>query len=448
VPSDRKDQDNMALLTTYYERPSSRYPEGRCFYIANDRQIWPQDDYPLKDPDGSAVDEPALHPLSWVIDPEDDRDMGLVEDLIDPVRGAQDCLNKISEWKNRCLVPKILAPINSIVNRPTDEPGQIVYYKPTGPNPPTWEQVPQIPQELFQFQQVLLGIMQSASSDTQLQAQANLAAQTVQAVIEQDQSRWQDFLASLAELHSRVARHCLTLVARHYSEERLLALQGPNGPDLTPGFRGKDLLSQTNVRVFPESLQAVSQQAVEQRATNWAQLGWISPTAAMRAINAGTTDGLLEAYMDDVGRMNTIIQRLKLGPDAVFNMPQRWDPYQPATDLETGQPMIDPETGQPVMGGYVPGWMPRKFDDADVQLEVLTAWMKGNEFQRQDPSIQEAAYQIFDALTNQQLEQQAKQQAQIQALAEQQGMNNAGKPQTDSKPMPSQPAVGGSQNGQ
>jgi hypothetical protein len=51
------------------------------------------------------------------------------------------------------------------------------------------------------------------------------------------------------------------------------------------------------------------------------------------------------------------------------------------------------------MGTFVPGWMPRKFDDADVQLEVLTAWMKGNEFSRCDPGMQEAAYQVFDALT-------------------------------------------------
>jgi hypothetical protein len=73
------------------------------------------------------------------------------------------------------------------------------------------------------------------------------------------------------------------------------------------------------VRVFPESLQAVTQQAVETRATNWATLGWISPTAAMRAINAGTTEGLLESYMDDVGRMNHIIQLIKQGPQVLFS---------------------------------------------------------------------------------------------------------------------------------
>jgi hypothetical protein len=63
------------------------------------------------------------------------------------------------------------------------------------------------------------------------------------------------------------------------------------------------------------------------------------------------------------------------------------------------------------MGTFVPGWMPRKFDDADVQLEVLTAWMKGNEFSRCDPGMQEAAYQVFDALTG------LKQQAQAEEAA-------------------------------
>jgi hypothetical protein len=441
VPSDRQDQENMVVVTTYIERPSSRRPNGRLLRIANDRIICPPEPYPLTNPAGETVDEPVLHPLSWTVDPDDDRDLGLVEDLIDPERGLQDCLNKISEWKNRSLIPQMTAPLGSKINR-TDEPGAVYYYPP-GSQPPQWEPTPRIPPELFQFYEVLQQLMRDLSADTQAQPDPNVAAALVQQIGELNQQRWQTFLADLAEWHSRVMRHCLTLVARHYSETRLIALQGANGPDLTPGFRGKDLLSQTNVRVFPESLQAISQQAVETRATNWFQLGVISATQMMRAINAGTTEGLLEGYMDDVGRMQHIINLIKQGPEVLFSEPTRWDPYAPSTDPNTGQPLLGPD-GVPVMGTFVPGWMPRKFDDPDVQLEVLVAWMKGNEFARCEPGMQEAAYQVFDALEQFKAQKQAQEAAQVQMMAEQQGMGNAGKPQL-AKPMPSQP--NGPQNG-
>jgi hypothetical protein len=101
----------MVIVTRYFERPSAKRPSGRLIYTANDRVICPPEPYPLTDPDGNVIDEPILHPLSWTVDPDDDRDQGLVEDLIDPERGIQDCLNKISEWKNLALNPQIDAPL-------------------------------------------------------------------------------------------------------------------------------------------------------------------------------------------------------------------------------------------------------------------------------------------------------------------------------------------------
>jgi hypothetical protein len=195
--------------------------------------ICPPEPYPLTDPDGNVIDEPILHPLSWTVDPDDDRDQGLVEDLIDPERGIQDCLNKISEWKNLALNPQIDAPLGSQVTA-NDEPGRINYFPP-GSQPPQVRPVPPIPPELFSFYNLLVQLMRDLAADSQAQPDPNVAAAAIQQVIELNQGRWQAFLADLAEWHSRVMRHCLTLVARHYSESRLIAIQGNNGPDLTPG---------------------------------------------------------------------------------------------------------------------------------------------------------------------------------------------------------------------
>ena len=56
------------------------------------------------------------------------------------------------------------------------------------------------------------------------------------------------FLGDLAEFHSRLGRRCLYLVQRHYTEPRLIKVQGLFGPDLTPGFMGADLMGQADVQ--------------------------------------------------------------------------------------------------------------------------------------------------------------------------------------------------------
>lgn len=448
LPTDRQETEDKVRVTEYLERPSEQNPDGRRLVIANKRVICKPSVYPLRDHEDKAVDEVLLHPLWWTTDEDDNRqEQGLVESLIDLQRGAQDCLNKITEWKNRALMPRMLAPRGSKINRNTEEPGGVVQYNPTGAQPPQWEVPAKIPPELFSFYQLLVQQMRDLAADTVAQADANLAAATVQAVVEQNEQRWQTFMADVADWWSGIGRHCLYLVARYYTEDRLLALQGSFGPDLEEGFRGADLLGQADVRVAPESLTLLTQEAVEQRATNWAQLGWITPTAAMRAIDSGTTDGLMQGYEDDVGRIWQVVALIKQGPDVLFSMPRRWDPYAPATIPGTTQPVVNPMTGQPQVGAFVPAWMPRRFDDPDVQIEVLVAWMKGNEFARLDPGMQEAAYAVYDALTQEQQRRQVQQAVQQTQMAQGLGMQNAAQPQLG-KPMPSLPAVQqGGQNG-
>jgi hypothetical protein len=67
-------------------------------------------------------DEPVLHRLSYTVNPEGD-DLGLVERLIDLMRTVNDCWNKLLEWKNRTLMPRMMAPRGADV-RTNDVPGR------------------------------------------------------------------------------------------------------------------------------------------------------------------------------------------------------------------------------------------------------------------------------------------------------------------------------------
>jgi hypothetical protein len=139
LPTEKR-SDKMARLTTYLERPCQKYPEGRRCFIANGRIVVdfreepdaPEDadwyePYPYTDANGVVCDEPVIHRISYTVNPEGD-DFGLVERLIDLMRTIDDCWNKLLEWKNRCLMPRLLAARGSNI-RTNDVPGGVDFYE-------------------------------------------------------------------------------------------------------------------------------------------------------------------------------------------------------------------------------------------------------------------------------------------------------------------------------
>lgn len=446
IPSDKYNTKNLAMVVEYYERPSARIPNGRKLCICNGRVIYPPEDYPVRTapsiehPEGQVLDEPILHRLVYTHDTESYRDLGLVWQLIDYQRTYQDCWNKLLEWKNRCLNPRMKAPIGSLIKDPDDEPGGIDWYKPTGGMQPEWEKPPAVPQELLQLRDDALTHMRAMAADEQFDAGPDVAAKTVQTVLETARARWAAFLGDLAEFDSRFMRHCLLLVARHYTEPRTISILDTRfGPYALDAFRGAQLMDQQDVIVLPSSIAVITREEQEQRVFDFADRLWISPQQAMAAINTGLWEGLIEDYELDKGRINRIIRKIKDG--TVFDLPTR--------------AQVDPTTGFPIIGPdgevlQVPGYMPDEQDDLVVWRTTLSNWMKTEEFERIDAGMQEVCRQMLRGIQMLEAQKQMREMEAQAAYAEQQGMDNASKPVRE-KPPPNQRKTmgpGGNQNNQ
>ena len=440
IPNDMKPDANMAIVCDYYERPCPKWPRGRWVTRCNGRVIvdarlidptaeyfW--QDYPLRDVDGEVIDECLLHRLVYSHDPDDDDDLGLTWQIADFELAAQDCINKMLEYKNRGLNLQMLAPSGSIITKPDDVPGAIRYYKrsPNGEKP-EWEDPPsaQILNALLQIFNLILEQMQAVAAFQDIQADPNVAAKTGQLAIEQARARWQAFIGDLAEWHSRLMRHCLVLVARYYNEPRMLKIRGRMGWESIEDFKGAQLMGQTNVRVFPGSLEYLSKSAVMNKVQFYAQMQWITGQQAMAAIERGQADALTQGYDLDVARINRIIQRIKDG--SVMDMPTK--PMKvPAIDPMTGAPAIGPDGQQLTIEQDIPGWMPDEWDDVPVWKENLAIWLKSDDYERSDPMAQEQGRLMWQALGDLEAKHAAEQAAQTQALANAQGMANAAAPQ-------------------
>jgi hypothetical protein len=207
--------------------------------LIDDTATTPWEPYPCMDADGNVIDEPAIHRISYTVNPDgDDTDWSSISSTLQ--RTINDCWNKLLEWKNRCLMPQMIGA-GRVDDRPSDDvPGAINYYRPTGGNKPEWERPPAVPRELFDMLELAITHMRAIAADIDVQPDPNLAAKTANAAIEQSQARWQSFLGDLAEFHSRLMRHCLMLVARNYDEQRQIEIRGQYGWQPMKAFAGQD----------------------------------------------------------------------------------------------------------------------------------------------------------------------------------------------------------------
>lgn len=421
-PSDVPTVDSV-LVTYYFERPCPDYPQGRMLTIANGRQILPESAYPLVK-DGVVLDKPCLHELVYR---NTDDDLGLTWELIDFQRTAQDCYNKIVELKNRALNLRLLAPVGSLPKGPpTDEPGGITYFNPVGGYRPEFEKAPDpnILQHLMAILERTLNDMRYVAADADIQAAPNVAANALQAVSQQAASRWSQFIGNLARWDADIASHCLLLAQEHYTEQRVLKVRGRYGWEPEAQFKGVDIMGQIDVRVNPSTIETQSRTAILQQLA-WIQAnfpGYLRPEVAIDIVMTGTSpESVIERFEHDKARANLIIQNIRTG--TVMDM--GWSQH---TDPMTGENMD------------VPAWMPREFDDVEIQLWVLESWLKTDDFARLSEDLQAVAMLVYQGMKSIEAQQQAQAAMAQTAQAEELGATNAAKPQPqEGKPMPSTP---------
>jgi hypothetical protein len=145
--------------------------------------------------------------------------------------------------------------------------------------------------------------------------------------------------------------------------------------------------------VYASSIEPLTKQGVQDRIMFLVQNfpGQISLEEAMAAIKGGTAESLVESFLQDVGRAERMIQKIKAGPEFFLNSPMRLDPIR----------------------GEVPAWMPRKQDNLSVHLHVFGDYMKTDEFDQLDPPTQEAINLYYDGC------EELQQQKQMQMAAQQ-----------------------------
>jgi hypothetical protein len=276
---------------------------------------------------------------------------------------------------------------------------------------PDWERPPQIPTELFNMLDLAITHMRSIAADIDVQPDPGLAAKTANAAIESNQARWQSFLGDVAEFHSRLMRHCLTLVARHYDQQRQIDVRGQYGwePLVRVHRPGSSFSGQRAGAARVDRVEVPSGDPVRTRVHPGQLAGRDHPRSRPRALHGGSGEGLMRSYELDVARANLVVQSCRPGPAA----------------METFPPGFDES-----VGGQVPGWMPRKQDNLTIWKQVVGDFTKTELYDTLPIETQHIYELVYSGLEWLEQARRRKQAAQQQMQAESLGMGNAAKPRS------------------
>jgi hypothetical protein len=420
---------DLVFVYHYLEKPSEAHQRGRWLTLANGQQIDDQRDWPCRAPNGQAQD--AIHRLSWIRRPHRHRDMGVGELMVDPQRSYSRTRNQVLEWKNLVLNPQLLAPVGSITEAPTKQPGKVVFYRPIGGREPRWREVPDIPASYFE-------VMRQSIADLDEIIGSNFPGDTegaahVQALNEREVSRRGLVVRSQARFWGNLGYHLLYLMQQNYDDPRFMPLQGRFGVSLLEGFRGQELTGIRSVRVSAASIEPRTRASVEAKIAMYAQNKWIEPHQAMAAMQGGTAEKLIDDFELDIARQSREIEQIiRVGE-------------QPAPEM----PEVDPEYALAMLQEHIVTTIPQVEVDVDnhrVHVDVLKQYMKTRDYELLDDVVK-GALRMHLIQHQQALQIQLQQEMAITTgMAEGMGTANAAVP-AGQKPLPSQPSLGSQAEG-
>jgi hypothetical protein len=375
-----------------YFKPSPSLPKGRyVVWIESPNEILYQSDWELPTHDLPLVKFPGI---------ENDRsvyDFTRIAMARPIQKELNNTISKIAMYKNLTLKPQVMAPIGSLRQRLTDEPGAVIEYSPVGGLAPEWRPAPSPPPYVFEYLQQIQSRLDRVfnlmpTERSQLPARADsgemvdLIQEAVADQITPEIRRMEEGLARAGDLMDALAQE-------YYIEPRMLAITGEGG-----SVRVKEFMRSNGKYTF----HAEAGSGLPR--TRAGQMKQLREMIEMQVISP--SDAL--PYMPIAG-LKTIQARLAADEDQalretdklISGQPTNPNAYMQAVQaVQTGQP--NPQTGQPFQNmqeaqAFVmqEALSPLPYEDLQTHLAMHSLYMKSVEFEALGPDVQQRFVQHF-----------------------------------------------------
>jgi hypothetical protein len=328
-------------------------------------------------------------------------------------------LSQITEYTNMVIKPRVWAPVNSLRQRLTTEPGAVYEYTPVGGMKPEIEELPSIPPYVFQFLDTLTAQLNNIFGLTDV-TEGNLppnleAANAIDLLQEMATDRFAPTILSNEKQLAFAGQFLLTLAQKYYTEPRLLTLSGISGSQGVKEFTQADIAGEVLVRVEAGSSMPRTRAARRAQIESWMANGIISPQKAYKYYDiADVKDLAVEMSRDEdqaIREHEKLIAGVPLHPSEMQQAIQQVNQAQQAAEQGQTTQFNDPDQdGMPdatTNPAFWNEWVQQQLqkaavavaiqDNDDIHMDKHRAFMVTEEFEKLPPDVQQRFEDHYDA---------------------------------------------------
>ena len=331
-------------------------------------------------------------------------DSSFDEPVVSQVRPLQKELNRtlsqIVEHKNLTLKPQMLAPMGSLRQRLTTEPGAVFEYQPIAGLAPAWREIPALPpyinEHLADIQKRMdrmFNLQAVGRGDVPPNVEAGIAIDLLQeAVVDQVAptiQRMEEALAHASTIMVQIAQ-------KHYIEPRLLKIYGSGGSAQSLQFKNADLIGGFTFHAEAGSGLPRTRAGRMARIRDLVNLQVIRPEQAWKHLDIADLHGLSNQFQADEDQANREHDKLLRGqPINALAVQQAMQALEQGINPDTGQPLQDENELMAVVQQVMVA--PLKYENMQAHLDVHTRYMKSVEFEGLPPDAQQRFVDHFNA---------------------------------------------------
>lgn len=351
-------------IVNFWSRPTVKYPRGLHGMVANGVPLFVgQEDGELVNPYADLGCPIPIEHYKYIPVPGRFFGSGLVEHLIPPQAEYNTARSQQIENKELMSRPKWLVakghgiPKNGITSRP----GEVIEYNPTVPKPeqvdvkplPTWvtENVNQCEREM----QDIAAQQDVTEAKAPASIRSGIAIQLLQGA---DNTALGYIKRAILKTDQRSYRIALQIVAKKYTEPRMIQVLGKDMVFKTRALSGADLRGHTNIRIFAESGLLDSKAARQQNVMDFVETGILDPK--------------------DPDEKRSILSSLDVGDVRSYVKERLID--EESADFENAAMSRPPTAGEPV---DIP--QARDFEDHEVHIKRHNLFRKSVEYRLLPP---------------------------------------------------------------
>lgn len=377
-----------------YFRPGPAIPKGRyVVFVENPNKIlydgpWP---FPFEDLPLVRFSGPRV--------PGSSVDEALVTHARPYQKLINSILSKVVEHVYLTVRPQMIAPVGSLRQRLTNEPGAVFEFQPMGGGGqaliPQWREMPSIPPYVFTFLEEIQGrcdklfnLQQINQGTPPPNVEAGVAIDLLQEAAS-DQiapivQQVEDSLARAGNLMSKLAK-------QFYTEPRLLKVIGTGGTAKVDQFQQADIDGGFDFHAEAGSGLPRTRAGRMARIESLAAMRVIQPQQMWKYLDVGDLKGLAQQLAVDEEQADREHEFLKEGrPINSISVSQAQAALEQGMNPMSGQPLMPEDDPQQIL--LQASLQPKLQENLETHLFKHAQWMNSPDFENLPLEIQQNAY--------------------------------------------------------